>query len=69
MLDIPPPASNMSEAHYHSLLVRLWREDPDAPWRFWVQDTTTGQQCFFSNMDYLVDFLHQQIDDRHEKTS
>lgn len=43
--------------HYHSYLLRLWRDGDGAPWRAMVQETLTGQRTSFDGLAALVAFL------------
>lgn len=56
------PSSNQLEqvSNYHSFLVRLWREQPNAPWRASVQYVQTGAVIHFTDLTRLFAFLQAQ---------
>ncbi len=41
-----------------SYLVRVWKENPTAPWQFWVKELTNDKQYAFSSPDAF----HESID-------
>ena len=47
-------------ADYHSYLLRLWRNDPQQPWRASMQCTATGEFHHFASMEHLINFLQVQ---------
>ena len=49
--------TSRSSAEYCSFLLRLWREDPRAPWRASLQSTATGERHIFADIASLLAFL------------
>jgi hypothetical protein len=47
---------------YHSYLLRLWQEGPDADWHIYLQDVNTGVQRGFLDLASLISYLQTQID-------
>ena len=45
---------------YHAYLLRIWREEPAAPWRATLENAHTGQRCSFASIESLFHFLDQQ---------
>ena len=52
---------------YHSKLLRYWQEpetgsstEPQAVWRFSLEDVHTGERHGFANLAVLVEFLQAQ---------
>jgi hypothetical protein len=43
--------------NYQSYLLRLWRENPQGPWRASLQSTSTEQVYAFGSLDQLWAFL------------
>ena len=43
--------------NYRSYLLRLWRDQPDDPWRAALQATTTGERINFAEVSQMFDFL------------
>jgi hypothetical protein len=62
MLNKMQPIDNETKVQYRSLLIRLWREKEETNWRFLVEDVSTGQQQHFATIEYLFDFLQQQVE-------
>lgn len=62
----PPPHPTLAEAQpfaiadYRAYLVRLWRENPQAPWRASAQCARTGEKSYFSTLADLYAFLETQ---------
>ena len=46
---------------YRSYLVRLWQDNPQAPWRVAVQSVQSGDILHFADLDALFAFLTAQI--------
>jgi len=46
---------------YHSYLLRLWREGPQAPWRASLQSTATEQLHHFASLEQLWAFLQTRL--------
>lgn len=46
---------------YHSFLLRLWfvKQNGEISWRISLENPHTGQQCFFTSLDALDEFLQQ----------
>lgn len=47
---------------YHAYLLRLWREDADAPWRCSLQAADGTQRLGFADMAQLVAYLLRLAD-------
>jgi hypothetical protein len=45
---------------YHAYLLRIWREEPAAPWRATLENAHTGERCNFATIELLFLFLDQQ---------
>jgi hypothetical protein len=45
---------------YQSYLLRLWRDNPRAPWQASLQSTATEQVLHFPDMDHMWAFLEAQ---------
>ena len=50
-------------AHYHSFLVRLWREQGHPDWRASARSIQTGEEQQFAHLEQLFVFLHTQTAD------
>ncbi|MCC6458773.1 MAG: hypothetical protein IT328_27760 [Caldilineaceae bacterium] len=48
-------------SHYHSYLLRMWRDDADQPWRASLQDTATNEKQIFADPLTLFVFLIEQL--------
>ena len=46
---------------YLSYLLRLWRDDPDAPWHVSLEEAHTSERRYFRDADQMVDFLCEQM--------
>ncbi len=46
--------------HYHSYLVRLWREQSQPHWRASLRSIQTGEERWFAHVEQLFIFLHTQ---------
>ena len=56
------PVSNSAiNSTYHSFLVRLWQQTPEAPWRASAQSVQSGQATHFADMNALFQFLGAQV--------
>lgn len=64
-----PPATviHVGQQPYHAILLRYWREDATA-WRYVVQDLETGEQYGFADIDLLLAFLFQYVENRTQQT-
>ena len=49
---------------YIAYLIRLWREGPGV-WRGMLEDPRTGKRHYFTNMDDLLVFLREQINQQN----
>jgi len=47
--------------HYHSYLLRLWRDNSNHPWRASLQSTATGEKLAFADLLTLLAFLVEQL--------
>jgi hypothetical protein len=47
--------------HYHSYLLRLWRDNANHPWRASLQCTATGEKLAFADPLTLFTFLVEQL--------
>lgn len=68
--DLPNQSSQPSArqpVNYCSYLVRLWRDQPHAPWRTSVQHVQTGEIVRFASIEtlcrYLTDHATERCDD------
>ncbi len=52
------PKSN----NYLAYLLRLWRENENAPWRASLENPSTGERTSFASLDRLVSYLKVQTD-------
>ena len=52
-----PNSDSTTTIHYQSYLLRLWRENPDSPWRASLESVTTGERQVFARLDALLAFL------------
>ena len=48
-------------SHYHSYLLRLWRDHDNHPWRASLQCTATGEKLVFADVITLFAFLSDQL--------
>jgi hypothetical protein len=46
--------------HYHSYLLRLWRDNANHPWRASLQCTVTQEKFVFADLIMLFAFLVEQ---------
>ena len=46
---------------YQSYLLRLWQEQPGAPWRMLLQEVEGDQQWRFSDAAQCFEFVQQQL--------
>jgi hypothetical protein len=58
---------SLHDPNYDAYLLRLWREDENAPWRFSLRQVGSERWHGFATLDNLAAFLQAQIDDRSEK--
>ncbi|HSH04743.1 MAG TPA: hypothetical protein VLL52_19685 [Anaerolineae bacterium] len=60
--DSPHTATHTNPQLYRSILLRCWREEDTAVWRYMVHDVSTSEQYNFANLDLLIAFLYQQLE-------
>jgi hypothetical protein len=53
--------SMSSNPHYHSYMLRLWRDNANHPWRALLQCTATGEKLAFADILTLFAFLTEQL--------
>ncbi len=51
---------------YSAFLLRLWRNQPNQPWRVTLQNAQTGEQKHFANLERAVAFLAQHHPDKQD---
>ncbi len=44
-------------ADYYAYLIRLWRTEPDGPWRASLEDARTGERIGFSDLAQAYAYL------------
>ncbi|GAB4581706.1 MAG: hypothetical protein Fur0022_44560 [Anaerolineales bacterium] len=54
---MPPPLS-----HYHSFLLRIWRDDEQTPWRVQLEDPHTGERRGFTSIEQMVTYLDKHLE-------
>lgn len=52
--------NNGRSDNYHAYLLRLWRDDDDAPWRASLQEAQAGHIHHFPTINHLIQFVNQQ---------
>lgn len=55
-------STTMTSMTYRSYLLRVWRENKDAPWRGSLKSTADGQEYHFSTIEALWSFLQGALD-------
>ncbi|MBT3189265.1 MAG: hypothetical protein HN975_16390 [Anaerolineae bacterium] len=50
----------MNKREYKAYLLRLWRENPDKPWRASLKNPNSDAQIGFSSLNELVKFLENK---------
>lgn len=55
-------------SNYHAYLIRLWRENEQAPWRAELISSQTGKQLPFASLALAHTYLQQLIRDTAETT-
>ncbi len=45
------------QSRQFTYILRVWREDADAPWRALVQSAATGDRTYFAAMEDVCGFL------------
>lgn len=63
---LPDTGIHSGQQQYHSLLLRYWREEETVAWRYLVQDLATGEQYSFADLDLLIAFLYQQMENQEQ---
>ena len=51
---------------YHSYLLRIWREDPQSPWRIQLEDPNSRELFGFQTMQKLMQFLEEKMPEMEE---
>lgn len=54
--------SHARSANYHSYLLRAWRADVEAPWRFSLEYIPGDQRLAFAGLKAVVGFLQAQLE-------
>lgn len=49
------------ESSYLSYMLRLWREEPQAPWRASLHSTATGREHLFADVERMWAYLSAQM--------
>lgn len=52
------------ESRYLSYLLRMWQEQPDAPWRATLHNPHTGDQRHFATLGHLFAYLQEEVGGR-----
>jgi hypothetical protein len=50
-----------TNTHYHSYLLRVWRDNADLPWRASLQNTATREKQLFADPLIMITFLIEQL--------
>ncbi len=53
--------NDAQELTYLSYMLRLWREEPRAPWRALLHSTATGQVHLFADVGRMWAYLNAQM--------
>lgn len=56
--------SAAATSSYIAYLIRLWREGPGV-WRGMLEDPNTGERIYFKDVDDLVAFLREQVEQKN----
>lgn len=59
-VDGPVVAGRTSFVVRHSFVVRIWRDEGEAGWRGWIEDTRTGKASFFQELHELLAFIERR---------
>ena len=51
---------------YLSYLLRLWRDDPDAPWHASLEEAQTSERRYFRDADQMMGFLRERMEQAAE---
>lgn len=54
---------------YRAFLLRLWNEDPDAPWRLTLEHARSGERRHFATVQQLSAYLEALIEPRISSTN
>jgi hypothetical protein len=54
--------NDAQEPTYLSYMLRLWREEPRAPWRASLHSTATGQIHLFGDVERMWAYLNAQME-------
>ncbi|NUM44641.1 MAG: hypothetical protein HUU38_08025 [Anaerolineales bacterium] len=60
------PTLNLQQVNCQAFLLRLWRDNPEEPWRASVKTVANGREIHFLSPEKLFLFLHQQMMTTHE---
>ena len=58
--------NDAQEPTYLSYMLRLWREEPRAPWRASLHSTATGQVHLFGDVARMWAYLNAQMGDEQD---
>lgn len=61
MSEQPAGKCTEKDGDYKSWLVRLWREQPQSPWRLQVTDVTSRKSLVFEDLESYIEFLSRQM--------
>jgi len=53
--------NNAENNEYGAYLLRLWREGTNAPWRFSLQEASSGEKYGFSDLEQMNKFLRARM--------
>lgn len=63
--EIRPFGENlMDKRQYVAYLLRLWRENPNTPWRATLENPTTAERISFAELSNLISFLEEQTGEK-----
>lgn len=48
-------------AHYYACLMRIWREDEDAPWRVLIQHVSSNERLLFPDLLAAFAFIEGEL--------
>ena len=58
-----------TNSDYRSFLLRLWIErENDGEWRFSLEDTRTGKRKAFANIEKLIAYLNETINNEKQSS-
>lgn len=58
---IMKPTLNLQSTNCQAYLLRMWRDNPQEPWRASVKMVADGQEIHFLSPEKLFLFLHQEM--------